>query len=166
MNISENGINVLKKLEGAVKINDKHVIYDDKNGRPVDIGKPLPHGATIGYGHLIQNGEDFRDGISEAKATQLLRADIAIAENTVRNNVYGPIAQNQFDALVIFAFNIGTKNFINSTVLKYINNPNFQSASYPNLESAWKTWNRSNGAVSIGLINRRNAEWQMFKNRD
>ena len=165
MNISDNGIAVLKKLEGAVKIGNKHVIYDDQTGRPVDTNAILPRGATIGYGHLIKKGEDFKDGISEDKATQLLRTDIAITENVVRNNVSAPIAQNQFDALVIFAFNIGTKNFINSTVLKYINNPNFQSPIYPDLESAWKAWNRSNGTVSTGLINRRNAEWQMFKNR-
>lgn len=64
MKISDNGIKLLKQLEGCVKIGDKHIIYDDKTGNPVNPNRPLPHGATIGYSHLINQGEDFRNGIS------------------------------------------------------------------------------------------------------
>ena len=123
MKISSKGINMLKKLEGSVTKGGKHVIYDDKTGAPVDVNKPLPSGATIGYGHLIKRGEDFRNGISEAKATELLRADIATAERAVRDNITVPLSQNQFDALTSLAYNIGTKNFADSTVVKYVNNP-------------------------------------------
>lgn len=52
----------------------------------------------------------------------------------------------------------------NSTVVKYINNPNFHSSAYPTLESAWKTWNKSGGHIMTGLSNRRNQEWNMFNN--
>ena len=162
MKISEKGITLLKQLEGYVKKDDKHVIYDDKTGKPVNTNEPLPHGATIGYGHLIKYGEDFRDGISEAKATELLRTDIITAECAVRDNITVPLKQNQYDALVSLAYNIGAKNFANSTVVKYINNPNFHSSVYPNLESAWKAWNRSQGEISNGLINRRQNEWNMY----
>ena len=164
MKFSDNGINLLKQLEGCVKIGDKHVVYDDKTGRPVPACAQMPRGATIGYGHLIKPGEDFRNGITENVATDLLRADIAMAERAVQKNIMVPITQNQFDALVIFAYNIGTKNFANSTVVKYINNPNFRSRLYPNLESAWRAWNRAGGAVSKGLIKRRQREIDLFKN--
>ena len=162
MKTSNNGINMLKKLEGCVKIGNIHIIYDDQTGKPVNTNKPLPKGATIGYGHLIKNYEDFINGISEDKAIELLRADIAIAERAVKNNISVPLKQNQYDALVSLAYNIGTKNFAHSTVIKYINNPHFHSSVYPNLESAWKAWNRSQGEISNGLINRRQNEWVMY----
>ena len=162
MKMSDDGINMLKKLEGSVTKDDKHVIYDDKTGKPVDTNKPLPSGATIGYGHLIKNGEDFKNGISESKATELLRADIATAERAVRDNITVLLSQNQFDALTSLAYNIGSKNFANSTVVKYVNNPNFHSSVYPNLESAWKAWNRIQGKISNGLTNRRQNEWVMY----
>ena len=162
MKMSNNGINMLKKLEGSVTKGDKHVIYDDQTGKPVNTNEPLPKGATIGYGHLIKPGEDFKNGISEAMATELLRADIAIAELAVRDNITVPLTQNQFDALALLAYNIGTKNFANSTVVKYVNNPDLKDNTYPTLESAWKAWNRSQGQMSNGLINRRQNEWNMY----
>lgn len=162
MKFSNNGIELLKQLEGCVKKGDKHIVYDDKTGRPVDGGAPLPHGATIGYGHLIKLGENFSGGITERVATELLRADIAIAERAVQNNITVPLMQNQYDALVIFAYNIGANNFAKSTVVKYINNPNFHSSIYPNLESAWRAWNKSGGRVMGGLSRRRNAELHLF----
>ena len=163
MKMSEDGINWLKDKED--RILDKqgnHIIYNDQTGKPVNTNEPLPKGATIGYGHLIKNGEDFKNGISEAKATELLRTDIAIAERVVRDNITVPLTQNQFDALTSLAYNIGAKNFADSTVVKYVNNPNFHSSVYPNLESAWKAWNRSQGEISNGLINRRRNEWVMY----
>lgn len=165
LKISDNGLNLLKQWEGCVKINEKHVIYDDKTGQPVPAYIQLPPGATIGYGHLIKNGEFFRDTLSEIQATELLRRDIRVAEDAVCRNIKTNISQNQFDALVIFAFNIGVKNFTNSTVVKYINNPKFHSSVYPTLEIAWKAWNKSGGRVMQGLIQRRNEEWELF-NRD
>lgn len=162
MKFSNQGIELLKKLEGCVKRGNMHVVYDDKTGRPIDGNAPLPRGATIGYGHLIKPGEDFSGGITERIATELLRADIAAAERAVQNNVTVQLTQNQYDALVIFAYNIGANNFAKSTVIKYINNPNFHSSIYPNLESAWRAWNKSGRRVMPGLVQRRNAELRLF----
>ena len=164
MKMSDDGIRILKKQEGSVTKDSKHIIYDDKTGKPLNTNEPLPRGATIGYGHLIKPGEDFRNGISETKATELLRADIATAERAVRDNINVPLTQNQFDALTSLAYNIGTKNFTDSTVVKYVNNPDLKNTTYPTLESAWKTWNKSGGHVMAGLSNRRNQEWNMFNN--
>ena len=162
MKISNNGINTLKHFEGSVKLDGKHVIYDDKPGQPVNTKEPLPHGATIGYGHLIKPSEDFRDGITETVATELLKQDIAVAENTVNNLISVPLTQNQFDALVIFAYNIGNKNFANSTVVKYINNPDFHSSIYPTMDAAWRAWSKSGEQKMPGLANRRDIELKLF----
>ena len=165
MKISSKGLSWLKDKED--KILDKqgnHIIYNDQTGLPVNTNEPLPKGATIGYGHLIKSDEDFRNGITENVATELLRSDIATAERAVKNNITVPLSQNQYDALVSLAYNIGARNFATSTVVKYINNPNFHSSVYPNLESAWKAWNHSQGEISNGLINRRQNEWDMYKN--
>ncbi len=160
--ITVSALDAVKLAGRMVENGDIHIIYDDKTGKPVNTNEPLPRGATIGYGHLIKSDEDFRNGINETTATELLRTDITTAEHAVKNNISVPLKQNQYDALVSLAYNIGAKNFANSTVVKYINNPNFHSSVYPNLESAWKAWNRSQGEISNGLINRRQNEWDMY----
>ena len=164
MKTSDNGITLLKQLEGCVKIGNKHVIYDDQTGKPVKLNEPLPRGATIGYGHLIKPGEDFKNGITEEQATELLRADVATAERAVQNNIVVSLTQNQYDALVIFTYNIGIKNFADSTVLKYVNNRNFFSTRYSTLESAWMAWNKSCDREMSGLTKRRKAEYKLFTN--
>ena len=162
MQISNYGLDKLKQLEGAVKIAGRHVIYDDATGRPIAPNGPLPRGATIGYGHLIKSGEDFTGGLTERAALDLLRQDIKTAERAVQQNITARLRQNQYDALVIFAYNIGAKNFANSTVVKYINDSNFHDARYPTLESAWRAWNKSGGMEMPGLTNRRNQEFNLF----
>jgi len=164
MKMSDKGIEWLKGKEDRVL--DKrgnHVIYDDATKKPVNPNEPLPKGATIGYGHLVKPGEDFTNGITERQAIALLRSDIAVAERAVNDNITVPLAQNQYDALVSLAYNIGSGGFKNSTVVKYINNPDFHSSVYSDLESAWRAWNRTQGKVSNGLINRRQNEWNLYK---
>ena len=85
-----------------------------------------------------------------------------MAERAVNDNITVPLAQNQYDALVSLAYNIGSGGFKNSTVVKYINNPDFHSSVYSDLESAWRAWNRTQGIVSNGLTRRRQNEWNMY----
>ncbi|MDE6481412.1 MAG: glycoside hydrolase family protein [Alphaproteobacteria bacterium] len=162
MKMSDDGIVALKQQEGSVKQDGKHVVYNDQTGKPVPVDAPLPLGATIGYGHLIKPGEDFRGGITEDTATQLLRNDVAAAERAVQDNITAPITQNQYDALVMLAYNIGSDAFKKSTVVQYINNPDFTSSKYPSLESAWGAWNKSGGRVMPGLIKRRDYEFGIY----
>lgn len=165
MKMSDNGIKWLKSKENNVlNKQGRHIIYNDKTGLPVNTNEPLPKGATIGYGHLIKSGENFRNGITEAQAIELLYSDIAVAEQAVKDNITVPLSQSQFDALTSLAYNIGIKNFGGSTVVKYINNQDFHSYKYTNLESAWKSWNRSQGKISNGLIKRREYEWNLYQN--
>ncbi len=164
MKMSDKGIKWLKDKEHRVlDKHGNHVVYDDATRQPVPNNALLPVGATIGYGHLVKPSEDFSKGLTEREAIELLRSDIAVAERAVQSNVTIHLSQNQYDALVSLVYNIGTRGFRHSTVVKYINNPDFYSSTYPDLESAWKAWNRTQGKISKGLINRRQDEWNLYK---
>jgi type VI secretion system secreted protein VgrG len=171
MQLSENGIGFLKEKENKIVDKDgKHIVYDDATMRAVPYGQPLPKGATIGYGHLIKKGEDFSKGLTEQQAIDLYKKDMQTAENIVKRYVNVSLSQNQYDALVILAYNIGSGQFRDSTILKYVNNPKFTNPKYPTPESAWKAFNKDINPktgkleISRGLVNRRNAEWEIYVN--
>jgi type VI secretion system secreted protein VgrG len=103
----------------------------------------------------------YQNGISEDRAKALFQKDLQPFVDGVNNKVTATLSQNQFDALVLLVFNIGLGNFASSSVLKLINNPAAQT-HYPDLEAAWKAWNKSQGNVMQGLVNRRDAEWNIY----
>jgi len=149
------GIGLLKSIERLATMP-----YDDQTGKDITAWVA---GATIGYGHLISSVEwpKYKDGISQDQALDLFNIDLGPYVNTVKTKVIASITQNEFDALVIFTFNIGQKAFIHSSVLKMVNNPD-AITDYANLEAAWKAWNKSQGIVNRGLTNRREAEWNIY----
>ena len=71
------------------------------------------------------------------------------------------LKEQQFDALVFLAYNIGVRGFSTSSVVKLINDE-YAVTSYDTLENAWKAWNKSQGKVMRGLENRRAAEWDIY----
>ena len=91
MNISPNGLKFLMEAEGCVL-----KIYKDSAGYP-----------TIGTGHLIRKGEDFSAGLTTEQAQDLLQKDLVRFEAVVNEKVTVALTQNQYDALVSFAFNVG-----------------------------------------------------------
>lgn len=109
---------------------------------------------TIGWGHT---GPDVWPNlqITETVATNLLRADCAVAETCVESNVTVPLTQDRFDSLVTFVFNIGCGAFKKSTLLKKLN------AGEP-VKAEFRRWNKSNGKVQPGLITRRAEEAEAF----
>ena len=68
-----------------------------------------------------------------------------------------PVTQNQFDALVCFAYNVGIGNLKSSTLLRMINDGQANAAG-----SQFLRWNKANGKVLSGLVNRRQAEMELF----
>lgn len=137
--------------------------YDDQTSKEIT---KFQKGATIGYGHYINNRQEwdlFKDGIDKKQADQLFKEDAQGPVNQVNEQIKKPISQQQFDALVILNFNIGSgpDGFENSSVKKIINNPSAKTP-YEDLESAWKAWNKSEGKISQGLINRRASEWNIY----
>lgn len=155
MFFGQKGINLLKAIEELAT-----TPYDDQTGKDITA---WVEGATVGYGHLIAKSDwsKYKDGLTEAEALSLLKVDLSPFVNTIKNKVKVSVAQNEFDAMVILAFNIGQSGFSNSSVLKMVNDPS-AATSYATLENAWKAWDKSQGKVSRGLINRRQAEWNIY----
>lgn len=112
---------------------------------------------TIGYGHT--HNVKLGDKCSRAQAEQWLGEDIASAENAVEHLVTVPLTDNQFAALVSFAYNVGFVSFAKSTLLKRLN-----EGQYANVPSFLKAWVFDNGKRIAGLESRRNSEaalWSM-----
>lgn len=158
MKFSDHGLGLLKKLEAF-----SPRLYDD--GGTKGVGN-----CTVGYGHLVHYGpcnanqhkseHAFVNGITQTKAGPLLRSDSSWAVKAVNKLVTVNLTQNQFDALVIFTFNVGTAAFAHSSLLKLINKHDFTKAP-----SAFRMWNKSGGKVLPGLTNRREKEITLFQEK-
>lgn len=116
---------------------------------------------TIGYGHKLGPNESYPNGVTQEEAQQLLDADVRRAENSVRQDVKVPLTQPQFDALASFAYNVKPKDFRDSTLLRLINQGDYNGAA-----DQFPAWNKvtQNGVKvpSRGLTNRRRAERDLF----
>lgn len=110
---------------------------------------------TIGYGHTgdVHPGET----ITQQEAEGLLAADIGAAVRCVNQCVEVRLTQTQFDALVDFAFNVGSGNFRNSTLLKEVN-----AGHFPEAAAQFDLWDHCGGVVNAGLLRRRRDEAAEF----
>lgn len=156
--LSQKGIDFLKAYESEVKNDGKHVLYNDDAGY-----------CTIGYGHLIGKKscssitdipQEFKNGLSDENAENLFRKDLKYYEGIVKNRVKVNLYQHEFDALVIFVYNIGDgkKGFRGSSLLEKINEKKYDEA--PELFSRFT---QSGGKIMPGLVLRRKAEAKIFK---
>lgn len=119
---------------------------------------------TIGWGHT---GPDVYRGlcITRARADELLAQDLARFERDVLQLVKVPLTQHQFDALVSFAFNVGSdidadtiaEGLGDSTLLRKLN-----AGDYAGAADEFPKWNKSRGQVLAGLVRRRAAERELF----
>ena len=158
MKMSSEGVELLKAIEEY-----RSHPYDDQDGKDIENWVP---GATVGFGHLIKASvwPDFRGReVGVVEADELFATDLAPFEECVTSAIDDGtlLSENEFDALVFLAYNIGQRGFSSSSVVKIINDEDAET-SYDTLEDAWKAWNRSQGAVMNGLINRRAAEWDIY----
>lgn len=117
--------------------------------------------ATIGYGSTYySDGSRVKmgDKITKEQAIRLLFDTLGTYERFVDANTRDDINQNQFDALVDFAYNCGNGNLKSSTLLKKVNaDPNDA-----NIGAEFMKWTRANGKVLKGLVNRRVAEVELY----
>lgn len=113
---------------------------------------------TIGYGHT---GAGVRVGqvITEAQAEELLRADLRRFEDAVFKLVGYHATDNQFSALVSFAFNVGAGEggLKTSTLLRKHN-----EGDYAGAKAEFAKWRMGGGKVLNGLIRRRAAEASLY----
>lgn len=118
--------------------------------------------ATIGYGATY-----YKDGtrvhladkpISEYEASCLLDDLLVHFERSVDSYTRDDINQNQFDALCLFAYNVGTNALKGSTLLKKVNaNPADASIRLEFLK-----WNKAGGKILAGLTKRRTQEANLY----
>lgn len=112
---------------------------------------------TIGYG---STGPHVKAGmkITQERGEELLREDLDRFEKAVTRLVTVPLRQNQYDALVSFAFNVGISALERSTLLKRVNARQFDLAF-----GEFAKWNRAAGKPLAGLTRRRAAEAALFR---
>lgn len=117
--------------------------------------------STIGYGHVITGGENI-DMLTRSSAEELLREDLKSCEASVRREFKGTkLTQNQFDALVSFAYNLGAN--IWSRTPKLVSDIK-SGASADVIKADFENCAKCNGRVVQGLVNRRLDEWNVFAN--
>lgn len=143
MKLSDKGIDLIKSFEG-LRLSAYKCVPSEKY-------------YTIGYGHY---GADVKPGmtITQKKAEQLLRADCKRFVTHVNAYVRQyrklgiEINQNQFDALVSFAYNVGSIEQLTAKGTR----------SMKNIANKMLLYNRSGGKVLAGLTKRREKERALF----
>lgn len=153
-NIDSAGASFLQQREGFSAIP-----YLDSNDIP-----------TIGFGNTFYpNGRrvTMKDKpITRAYGIQIFEIIVAQFVKEVNSLVKSNLNQNQYNAILSFAYNVGTdidvdtiaEGLGDSTLLKKLNaNPND-----PSIASEFAKWNKSGGRVINGLISRRQLESELY----
>ena len=145
MKVSNKGLELIKEFEGFSSV--AYLCSAKK--------------ATIGYGNTFwEDGTPVKigDQISKERAETLLKHVVDNFSVAVEVDIKIEVTQNQFDAMVSLAYNIGLGAFKNSTLLRQLNRGNFVDASQEFLR-----WNKSNGKPLLGLTRRREREKLLFE---
>ena len=144
MSVSNKGVDLICEFEG-----EQLVAYDDGVGV-----------WTIGFGTIkYPNGVRVKKGdtCTLDQAKDYMRHDLIEFEHTVNSSVKVPLNQNQFDALVSLAYNIGSNAFKSSTLVKKLNAGDYQGAA-----DQFNVWVNAGGKRMQGLVNRRDREKLLF----
>ena len=144
MSVSNKGVYLICEFEGK-----RLVAYDDGVGV-----------WTIGFGTIkYPSGNRVKKGdtCTLEQAKEYMRHDLIEFEHTVNSSVKVPLNQNQFDALVSLAYNIGSNAFKSSTLVKKLNTGDYQGAA-----DQFNVWVNAGGKRMQGLVNRRDREKLLF----
>ena len=117
---------------------------------------------TIGYGNTYyENGTKVTlldKPITKERAFEMFKEIADRFAKAVSQSVTSNVNQNQFNALVSFAYNVGVANFKKSTLLKLVNaNP-----GNPQIKNEFMKWTKANGVVLGGLVKRRTDESNIY----
>jgi lysozyme len=155
MQLSDHGFAVIKNFEGL-----RLSAYRDSAGV-----------WTIGYGSTrYHDGKPVKPGdqlADEIQAGALFRNTLGQYEDAVNELVKVPLTQNQYDALVSFAYNLGAGALQESTLLVKLNEKNYAEAAAHFM--AWdKITDPASGKKVIieTLVQRRKEESQLFLSPD
>jgi lysozyme len=108
---------------------------------------------TIGYG--TTEGVKMGDKTDPVKALQRALDDMKKFEGAIKECVKVPLYQHEYDTYLSFSYNVGSKAFCSSTLVKLLNAENYQGACKELLK-----WNKAGGKVIQGLVNRRQKEYE------
>lgn len=141
MTYSKSGEALTKQFEGC-----KLVAYQDVRGI-----------WTVGFGHT---GPEVIEGLTwtQDQADAQLMLDMASAQDCVNAKVTVALTQPEFDSLCDFVYNVGCGNFSASTLLKRLNQGDYQGAA-----GLFDEWDYAGGKQVAGLLRRREAERQQFE---
>ena len=143
MNISEEGLSLIKKFEGC----------------ELKAYRCSANVLTIGYGHTKGVEEDQE--ITQEEAEEMLASELGEYEGYINDMVECDLEQYQFDALVAWVYNLGPTNLRSSTMLKRLN-----ANDLDDVPTQIRRWNKAGGKVLAGLTRRREAESLMFQNKE
>jgi lysozyme len=151
--LSEEGLAMLMNFEGTVLHR-----YLDQAGV-----------MTVGTGHALTAAEKaagaYVEGITRVEAKELLRLDVAKAEEQVRTLVKVPLKPHQFDALVSFTFNLGGGALQHSQLLVQLNQGNYGAVPLELVRWMKRRDPRTGLLVEdSGLLARRRAEAAVWVN--
>lgn len=153
MKISTAGLRLVQQFEGCLA---------KVKGRPGYFEPYIcPAGVlTIGWGHTNSHGRRFdRSSIwSQEECDRALYEDMSGFERDVERLVKVNLNQNQFDALVSFAYNVGSGALGKSTLLRKLN-----AGDYDGAADEFGKWVKGGGKVLPGLVKRRAAEAKLFR---
>jgi lysozyme len=155
--MSAGGLALLTSLEGS-----RSRVYPDAKGL-----------LTIGIGHCLTKKErdtgyivlpsplhpdsvdhiPWGNGLTLQHITTLLLIDLARFEEVIRTAVRVDLTQHQYDAMLIFCFNIGPNAFVESTLLKRLNAGDYSAIPFQMLR-----WVYTDDTVVPGLVARRHQE--------
>ncbi len=141
MRLDKQGYDLIKQFEGC-----KLTAYQDSVGV-----------WTIGYGSTYyENMQKVKKGdkVSQQRANEIFEFVANRFARNVDDIITSQPSQNQFNAVVSLAYNIGLGNFQKSTLLKKLNrNPNDKT-----IKDEFMKWINAGGKPLQGLINRRKKE--------
>ena len=142
--LTDEGLALIKRFEGFAS-----EIYVCPGGWP-----------TIGYGHVVRDGERdrFAARIDEAAAEELLRFDVETAERAVLRLICVPLEDGQFDALASFTFNLGAGALQRSTLRRKVNRE-----VHGVVPAEFRRWVWAGGRKLKGLMRRRRVEAELYE---
>ncbi len=145
---SEAGLRLITKFEGFFAN-----LYND----------PVGH-CTIGYGTLVHRGdcngsepEEYRRGITQDRARELMRSELAGMERALNEAVTVELNQQQFDALASWTYNVGAGAMRRSTLVRLLNGGDFGA-----VPTELRKWVKASGRTLPGLVRRREEEATLF----
>ncbi|MFV0531539.1 MAG: glycoside hydrolase family protein, partial [Flavobacteriales bacterium] len=151
LSITQEGIDFIKGWEDF-----ESMPYNDSEGY-----------CTIGYGHLIAYNkcenitisQEFKNGITKEKATELFNSRLVEFENAVKRDITVNLYQHEYDALVSLLFNCGANYLKENKAPKLYSN-----LLNKNYEAAAKEFLDITNNDTPGLVKRRKAENNIFLN--